>query len=623
MAKLKPNYFYAIYFLLNLVNAYILTYGLIHPNISNYTFSWDSFLISLLGNLSITLLLYGISLILFPKTKARLNFLVICSFIFTILCVGLAVFSNIFSTFFKFSHLSCFNNPAQGNFFWFYAQYALNMLSDITQSIHLIPFVIILIFRFITDDTYINYYSPIYKSVIITFAILFLVLPIAVLNKKVKNTIYENSLNGLYGVNEIGLYSYYLYDFYQYQTNKGYNVTSTDVDLIKSFLSSKEGLSYLNPIANKTYTFENEFTGIAQDKNLIFIQLEAINNFVIDLVVDGEEIMPNLNKLKNQSLYYNRFYSTAGIGNTSDSEFSALTGLYGNGNDLTIFDYAGSKYETLAKDFKKAGYFTFSSHGNDGNFYHRNTEHINTLGFDAHYDIHDYGESVPLILSYLDDKYFFEHLVDFMPDEKFFAYGISVTSHSPFVPNDDIPQHHFSGLTRLASSYLDFCMYVDEAIGIFIGKLEEKDLLDDTIVVFFGDHTSSLFKPDLESIYKTTISEVDFRLQMQSVPLIIYNETLFTPQIKNKVTGTVDLYRSFANLYGLDPKYHLGNDIFTDELSFIYSPRNLDIIFDDFTYHYPHKKLFGNANPNLNQYIKLFENYKYVNDLILRTHHFR
>lgn len=626
MKKLKPIYFYLTYFITNLINAYLLTYALIHPNISSYAFNIDSFVNSFFGNLAVTLLLYGASIIFFLKTKKRLGFLMFCSVILTVLCLGHAIYANIFSTFFKFSQLSSFKNPSQGNFFWFYAQYAFNMLSDFTISIHIIPLIILIVIRIFTDDKYLEYYHPIFKTSTIILSIIFSLIPFVKLNHEINNSIYESSINSLYGVNETGLYNYYLYDLYNYVKKENYKATDEDLDNIKDFLDSFTYDTYVNPLNGKTYSVTNQMTGIAQDKNLIMIQLEAFNNFVIDLTVDGIEITPNLNRLKEKSLYFDRFYSTAGIGNTSDCEFSALTGLYGNGNDLTIFDYSGEHYETLTKDFKQAGYYTFSSHGNYGEFYNRKYEHLHTLGFDEHFDLsyfEEQNDSLPMIHSYLDDKYFFEHFVELMPEEKFFAYGISVTSHSPFVPTVKILQHHFSGLTRLASNYLDFVHYVDEAIGIFIDTLTSRNLLEKSVIVFYGDHTSSLFKSDLESIFQTSQSTVDYRLEMQSVPLIIYNEELFAPDVIDKVTGTVDLYRSLSNLFNLTSKYHFGNDLFTDEPGFIYSPRNLDLIYDDFTYFYPSKTIFGQPQKDVSKCIETFEKYKYINDLILKTKYFK
>lgn len=625
MKKFTPDIFYIFFFICNIFNSYILTYGLIHPNISNYSFNFSTLIFSLIGNLGMTLLFYSLAITIFPTTKGRIIFLIIISFIFTLLCLGLAIYANIFSTFFSFTQLTSFNNPKQGSFFAYYAKYALSMINDWSQAVQLLPFFLLIIIAIFTDKDLEKIPSPVYKILLFTFSLIFLIAPIIKLNSDRKKTIYEYNLNALYGANNVGLYDYYLYDFYNYLTRDDYNLTEQEEQEIQSFLAYYEQPEYINPIDNKTYSVENEYTGKASGKNLLFIQLEAFNNFLINLKVDGIEITPNLNKLANNGKYLNNFYSSAGIGNTSDAEFSALTGLYGNGNDLTIFDYAGSNYETLAKDFKKKGYYTFSAHGNDGTFYHRNTEHLRTLGFDNHYDINAFrqnNEELPIIHSYLDDMYFLEHLIDFMPEEKFFGYAITVTSHSPYVPTSEIEKHNFEGLTNLANNYLDFCMYVDEAIGNFIQKLEDANKLDDTILVFYGDHTSSLFKKDIESIFKNTYDDVSYRRMMQSVPLIIYNTDLFSPEVNTNVHGTVDLYRSFANLFDLESKYHFGTDIFSNEPGFIYSPRNLDLMTNEGVILIPTNTANTN-NPYKEAYIQAFTKYKRLNDLILKSRYFK
>ena len=66
----------------------------------------------------------------------------------------------------------------------------------------------------------------------------------------------------------------------------------------------------------------------------------------------------------------------------------------------------------------------------------------------------------------------------------------------------------------------------------------------------------------------------------------------------------------------------------SDEPTFVYSPRSLLISsFDDFTYIYPSKqaiKLNNNITDNdIKEAIKDFENYKRMNDLILKKKYFK
>ena len=72
-----------------------------------------------------------------------------------------------------------------------------------------------------------------------------------------------------------------------------------------------------------------KYNGIGQEMNLIVIQLEAMQDFVINSLYNGQEITPNLNKLiAKDSLYFDNYYSNTGKGNTADAEFTSLNSLY-------------------------------------------------------------------------------------------------------------------------------------------------------------------------------------------------------------------------------------------------------------------------------------------------------
>lgn len=538
-----------------------------------------------------------------------------------VVCAGQAVFANIFSTFFKFSHLKSFNNPTQSKYVVFYLTYAFKLFITPTIYIHFIPFILLCVSRlFIIKETG-RLYSPLYKLGLLLGSLLFMITPVIILNSNLENTIYNSSVSGSYGAHSTGLYNYLLYDFIDYMADKQPPITDKQKQEVKAYLAELEKANYQNPISGKDASITNEYTGIASGKNLILIQLEAFNQFLINLEVEGEEVTPNLNRLYNNSLAFNHFYSSSGIGNTSDAEFSALTGLYANGNDLTIFDFAKDSYHTLTKDFKAQGYDTMSFHGNIGGFYRREVEHLRTLGFDMHYDLNYFqalNPDAPCIHGYLDDQYFMPEVAKMLSEyDKFFGLAITVTSHSPYVPDKQIEHIEYDGLTSLANNYLDFARHTDEAIGMFIDTMEEYGLLEDTVILLYGDHTSSLFIQDLESIFNKTFSEADYRRAMQNVPLIIYNEELFSPQINHKVGGTVDIYRTMANLFGLDIKYRFANDLLSDEPGFVYNPRNLDIIIDDAIIFYPNGKVFSDKAIDGKFYIEYFENYKYRNDLLL------
>jgi phosphoglycerol transferase MdoB-like AlkP superfamily enzyme len=117
---------------------------------------------------------------------------------------------------------------------------------------------------------------------------------------------------------------------------------------------------------------------------------------------------------------------------------------------------------------------------------------------------------------------------------------------------------------------------------------------------------------------------MELRLIMQNVGCFFYNESLFTPTVDHTVHGTVDLYSTLANLYGLDYPYAFGVDMLSDEPAFVYCPRNEDIFFDDVIILAPSKKAYNKAlyAEDIAKYYNLWAKQKEINDLILRTKYF-
>lgn len=627
---IKPRIFYISYFLINIINAYIFTSGLYHPNISPFTRDSSSVLFSFIGDFGILAIFFMFAWLIFPQTKKRVRFLTIITVIFSIFCVGLSSFANIFSLGFSFFQLESFQNPSQITFIMYYAKYVLSFITNAPQNFYVFPLIIFLLIRINTDVSVYEYFSIYQKLAALSLSLILVCVPFLSYNRNLKDGVFENTLNPLYASSQVGLYNYYFYDLYNYLSTKDQELTLEEKNEIIKFLDSKTKECYINPIDKKEYCRTNEYTAVADQMNLVLIQVEALNDFVIGLEVNGIEITPNLNKLVKESRYYNNFYSSAGIGNTSDSEFSALTSLYGNGNELTIIASEGSNYETLAKDFKKNNYITFSLHGNIGEFYNRKERHLATLGFDKHYEKKDFLDNIKgdLVHEWINDKDFLTQTVDILNDQSkpFFAYPITVVSHAPYVPSSEIPcnKYDFGKITNMSKNYLEHIMYFDEALGMFLDKMDEAGLMDNTVIALFGDHTSSLFKSDLESIFNTRFTDLNYRIEMQKVPFLIHAPSIIAPAVDNTVHSTVDLYPTFANLFGLEYKYKFGVDMLSDEPTLSYSPRTLDLFYDDFIILYPSRKLIDPHNKaNKEELIEEFVYYKKMNDLILKKRYFR
>lgn len=97
----------------------------------------------------------------------------------------------------------------------------------------------------------------------------------------------------------------------------------------------------------------NKYTNVFEDMNVIFIHMESIQNFLIDLKVNGVEITPNINKLSKEGMYFSKFYPQISIGTSSDSEFTLSTGLLPNSLGTVFVNYYNRKYETMENAFKE------------------------------------------------------------------------------------------------------------------------------------------------------------------------------------------------------------------------------------------------------------------------------
>ena len=129
--------------------------------------------------------------------------------------------------------------------------------------------------------------------------------------------------------------------------------------------------------SNKEEHKTNEYTDKFKGKNVIVIHTESMQNAALNTSFNGQEVTPNLNRLKNEGMYFSNYYSQASSGTSSDSEFTFATSLLPVTNGAVAISYWNREYETLQKLLKGEGYRTVSMHANTGDFWNRNNFHKN------------------------------------------------------------------------------------------------------------------------------------------------------------------------------------------------------------------------------------------------------
>ena len=353
----------------------------------------------------------------------------------------------------------------------------------------------------------------------------------------------------------------------------------------------KETKEYYEENRNKPSV--NKYTGIFEGKNVITIHAESLQAFTLGLSFNGEEVTPNLNKLVSEGIYFNNFYAQVGVGTSSDSEFTYATSLLPSNNGTVFVNYYNNHFKTIQNMLKDKGYYVFSMHGNVGDFWNRDTMHLN-MGYDKFYSKNSFviDEEYGLGLS---DKSFFRQVVPMIKEintlgKPYYGTLITLTNHTPWrgaseysdyqvitskvIDGETITNDYLEN--QVIGKYIKTVNYMDEAIGQFIQDMDKEGLLDNTVIVIYGDHDARLGKKQLEYLYNYDIvnnrlydkedpeyqefNEYDYELS-KKVPYIIWTKDMNEGIVKDTPMGMIDTSVTIGNMLGIYNKYALGKDI--------------------------------------------------------------
>ncbi|MGY5346239.1 LTA synthase family protein [Paenibacillus glucanolyticus] len=366
------------------------------------------------------------------------------------------------------------------------------------------------------------------------------------------------SMNEIVKAQEMGILNYEAYTIFQQENTEladAKTITQDKINELKGLGASDQ---------------EALLSGVAQGKNLIIIQMESYQQFLMNLKIDGKEITPHMNKLARESLYFPNFFQNVGQGNTSDAEFVVNTSFYIPPRGAATQHYADRVLPSLPKLLQAEGYDTATFHTNVVEFWNRG-ELYKALGFNRYYDKAFFGEDDKLFFGASDDALYSKTAAELkkMHDtgKPFYAQVISMSAHHPYtIPEEKyrmtLPERYDG---TFVGDYIRSQNYADDALGKFIEQLKKDGIWDNSMVVVYGDHLGlpiySLDNKDKElmrEIYGRDYNSGD----MINIPLIIHGEGL-QPEVKEQVGGQIDLLPTVSNLLGvsLDQQLHFGQDL--------------------------------------------------------------
>lgn len=353
------------------------------------------------------------------------------------------------------------------------------------------------------------------------------------------------------------------------EEEKYYSQVSIDNEIFKDIIAKETKNKYNNLnkyfISNRT-TSTNEYTNKFKDKNLIVIMVESGSNIMLE-----EEYYPNIAKIYNEGWSFKNYYSPRNSCSTGNNEMSSMTGLYTIYNSCTANIYKDNTYfESIFNLFKNKGYQVDSYHDHTDQYYYRREIHKN-MGSENFYNVEDMNlkysgsewasdaEMMEYYLKKLDEK---------DNDKPFMSWLTTVTTHQYYRTSSKYYKEYGNlfpeNLPSDVKVYMSRLKVVDDAIGILLEGLEERGLLEDTVIALFCDHYPYAIKTD--SLGQVLDYNLDEDNNMDQVPFVIYNKGMDQKEIL-EYTSYVNLTPTLANLFGIefDSRLYMGTDIFSKE----------------------------------------------------------
>lgn len=252
----------------------------------------------------------------------------------------------------------------------------------------------------------------------------------------------------------------------------------------------------------------SDLFGTFAGRNLLLLQVESLENNLLGQSVNGREITPFLNTLIKDgapSIFFTGLHDQVKSGNSSDCDYMINTGLLPVA-DIFFKNHLDTKVPNIPALLRAHGYKTTHINGSGAHcVWDYRTAYRSVFGFNT--DENDpaceffllEGKKSERINNYMSDeqilRFVYEKLKARDADRPFYMHTILCSSHMPFtgiykalksdelllpVAEEDADNKTFA--------YINAVHYTDAQIGAFLERAQAEGLLDNTLVLIYGDH---------------------------------------------------------------------------------------------------------------------------------------
>ena len=316
-------------------------------------------------------------------------------------------------------------------------------------------------------------------------------------------------------IREATIYGYHIYDIQNAINIKASTAYKTKEQMEEAYQTLKQQYD------SKYYQIPDDLEGVLVGKNIIVLQLESVQEFVLHQEINGEEITPNLNRFLEDNVEFSNMFMQS-YSTTADSEHSTITSLYPMENGMAFSKYYTNQYDDLFKMFHENGYYTSYMHGNYPYFWNRGNVYgrMEVDELDLKEQFENLSENINGDLS---DELLYRQAVQKLKtqEQPFISYIVSASSHTPYILEGlqdrskvtiDVGEYK----DTYFGNYLEAVNYADYAFGVFLEELKKEDLYDDTAILVFGDHNGlSMYQEEMMNFLKQknpNLDDIDLKL---------------------------------------------------------------------------------------------------------------
>lgn len=342
-------------------------------------------------------------------------------------------------------------------------------------------------------------------------------------------------------------------------------------DFWLSFLKPEPDVStYISQIeeyfSDKQEHMENDYTGMLKGKNIIIVQMESIDDWIIN-----NNVTPTIYKLMNEGINFTNMYTPCyGSGLTFGTEFAFNTGIYQGSTIMSGARLARNSFPfSIAHIFKNSGYVCNSFHENTGNYYNRNSMH-EVMGYKYHCTSEIISNGDPRDdTTIVSDDNSWNLLTNKQRDGNFLDFIITYSAHLPYDSEDTLgkyalskyPQYDVKSRNPEINVYYAKARLTDDMFSALIKRLQNEGELENTVIIAYTDHYSYGIT-DQEKVLEYSINNGNYILER--TPAFIWYSGCKSVEI-DKTCQTIDWLPTIANMLGIDVNsFVLGNDIFDE-----------------------------------------------------------